>query len=138
MFLLRRIRTSTGCRHRNQAPIPRGTSQAAQVDKPRSYPLPDFGDFFFLLVLNFLLFSNPSFLFSDGSTGWHLVTGRFILDNHVIPHQDLISYTFPGAPWVAYEWLFDLFAAFMERLAGLNGLAVAVSSLIALVILLLY
>lgn len=80
----------------------------------------------------------PTFIFEDGSTGWHLVTGRFILDNHTIPHQDLMSYTFPQAPWVPYEWLSDLITASIERLTGLNGLAVATSFLIALVFLLLY
>lgn len=106
--------------------------------KPRIYPLPDFGDVIFLLVVNLLVFALPHFMLGDGSTGWHLVTGKFILETHRIPTQDLMSYTFPGAPWVAYEWLFDLFAAFTEKLAGLNGLVVACSSIIALVMLLVY
>jgi hypothetical protein len=108
------------------------------VVKPRLYPLPDFGDVIFLLVLNLLVFALPHFMLGDGSTGWHLVTGQSILETHRVPTQDIISYTFPGAPWVAYEWLFDLFAALTEKFAGLNGLVVACSSIIALVMLLVY
>ncbi len=102
------------------------------------YPLPDFGDVIFLLIFYFLLFTVPKFVFGDGSTGWHLVTGQFILNNHIIPHTDLFSYTHPGAPWVAYEWLSDLCAAAAERLAGLNGVAIAASAIIASIFLLLY
>lgn len=108
------------------------------MDKPKLNPLPDFGDVLFLLILNFLLSAVPGFLFSDGSTGWHLVSGQYILRTHSIPHTDLISYTRAGAPWVAYEWLFDVLAAIMTRLGGLNALAVFCSSIIALVFLLVY
>src|ERR1700733_7638338 len=106
--------------------------------KPKSLPLPDLADIIFLLLLQLILYLKQDFIFSDGSTGWHLVCGNFILDQHAIPKTDLFSYTFPGKSWVAYEWLSDLLMAALTRLGGLNLLAVAVSSAIALLFSLLY
>lgn len=101
-------------------------------------PLPDVGDLLFIFVLQLILFLKPAMLFADGSTGWHLVTGNYILDTGKIPHTDLISYTFPDKEWVAYEWLFDLFIAWLVRLGGTNLLAVVLSILIAFVFLMVY
>jgi hypothetical protein len=95
-------------------------------------------DIFFLLILQLVLFLKQDFVFSDGSTGWHLVSGNFMLDQHTIPQTDLFSYTFPGKPWVAYEWLSDLTMAAIVRLGGLDLLAVVVSSAISLLFFLLY
>lgn len=106
--------------------------------KESSLPLPDLSDIIFLLVLQFALFLKPDFLLSDGSTGWHLVTGNYILKNHMIPHNDIISYTFAAKAWVAYEWLADLFMAFLVKYGGLNLLNVVAGSTLALICLLLY
>jgi len=106
--------------------------------KQKMYPLPDIGDILFILVLYIPLFARPNFVFGDGSTGWHLETGEYILNNHVIPHTDIMSYTYPGKAWVAYEWLSDVFMAMVVRLGGLNLLAVLVCSAIAFLFLLLY
>jgi hypothetical protein len=101
-------------------------------------PLPDLADIIFLLVLQLILFLKPDFIFSDGSLGWHLVTGNYILEKHSVPHTDLISYTFPDKPWVAYEWLSDLVMASIMKLGGFNLLAVMVCSSISLLFMLLY
>jgi len=101
-------------------------------------PLPDLADIIFLLVLQLVLFLKPDFVFSDGSLGWHLVSGNYILEKHAVPHTDLISYTFPDKAWVAYEWLSDLIMASLVKLGGFNLLAVAVCSSISLLFMLLY
>src|SRR4030095_4581834 len=84
------------------------------------------------------IFSLPNFVFADGSTGWHLVTGRYIVEKLTVPVTDIFSYTFPHAPWVSYEWLADIILFLPVQIAALNGLALAVSSAIALLFLLLY
>ncbi|MDQ5936667.1 MAG: hypothetical protein QG574_4003, partial [Cyanobacteriota bacterium erpe_2018_sw_21hr_WHONDRS-SW48-000092_B_bin.40] len=86
----------------------------------KANPLPNVGDLLFVGVCQLLLFMRPAFIFSDGSTGWHLATGFYILNKHVIPHQDFLSYTFPGKEWVAYEWLSDLMMAALVKVGGLN------------------
>lgn len=101
-------------------------------------PLPDAGDVIFLIILAFLLFGVPNFVFGDGSTGWHLVTGEHVVRTLSIPRTDLISYTFPDSPWVAYQWLADVIMYLVASWAGLNGLALAVSAAISLLFLLVY
>jgi hypothetical protein len=101
-------------------------------------PLPDLADIMFLLLLQLTLYLKPDFIFSDGSTGWHLYAGDWILNNHQIPHHDLFSHTFPDKAWVAYEWLSDLLMASLVRLGGFNLLAVTVCSCISLLFFLLY
>lgn len=101
-------------------------------------PLPDVGDFIFFFILDLLLVVLPNQLFADGSTGWHLVTGDYILDHAAVPHKDLISYTFADKGWVAYEWLFDLMAAGITRAGGLNLLAVILTCLIGFIFLYVY
>ncbi len=54
---------------------------------------------------------DPDMLFGDGSTGWHIVSGNYILRHHNIPHTDIMSYTFADKALVAYEWLSDVFMA---------------------------
>lgn len=101
-------------------------------------PLPNVGDLLFVGICQLLLFMRPTFVFTDGSTGWHLVTGMTILSSGAIPHTDIMSYTFAGKDWVAYEWLSDLIMALLVKLGGLNLLALAVTTAIASLILCVY
>lgn len=100
--------------------------------------LPNVGDIIFLFLIQIPLFLRPTYVFGDGSTGWHLTTGQWILQNHAVPYKDLISYTHPDAPWVAYEWLSDVLMALAVQLGGLNLLAVCVSCAVGWLIVLLY
>ena len=100
--------------------------------------MPSVGDIIFVLILMLLFVRMPNFIFGDGSTGWHLVTGHYVLDHMQPPRVDLISYSFSDKPWVAYEWLFDAGIALMDKLAGLKLVAVACCSAIAGLFLLLY
>lgn len=115
----------------------------AATEKTKQHPAPDIGDILFLFIIMIPLMVRPTFLFADGSTGWHIVTGDYILKNHAIPHQDIFCYLdkIPGKAdkaWVAYEWLSDAITAFLVQVGGLNLLAVVWSSAIALIFLLLY
>jgi hypothetical protein len=56
----------------------------------------------------FLALSGAQVLLGDGDTGWHIITGKWILANGRVPDQDLFSYTRAGQPWVAWEWLWDV------------------------------
>ncbi len=113
--------------------------QLSKADRIAIWFMPNLGDVIFPLVLVFLFYLRPCFLFGDGSTGWHLVAGEYILKNGV-PHTDLMSYTFPDKHWVAYEWLFDALVALPVQMnqGNLNLLAVCVGCAIASLMLLLY
>lgn len=116
-------------------------SRVAELTGPgpvKRSPLPDGGDIVFLCVFYLLMVVVPDLVLSDGSTGWHLVTGQYIIENLRIPHRDLISYTFPNKAWVPYEWLFDVVAALLVKLGGLKLLALAAAAAIAGLFLALY
>ncbi|HEY9731373.1 MAG TPA: hypothetical protein V6C89_05640 [Drouetiella sp.] len=115
----------------------------ATIEKTKLHPAPDIGDILFLFIIMIPLMVRPTFLFADGSTGWHIVTGQYILQNHAVPHQDLFCYLdkIPGKAdkaWVAYEWLSDTIMAALVQVGGLNLLAVVWSAAIGLIFLLLY
>ncbi|HND67444.1 MAG TPA: hypothetical protein PL112_11635 [Candidatus Obscuribacter sp.] len=119
---------------------PASTSEepAPAAAAAKASPLPNVGDLIFVGVCQLLLFMRPNYIFSDGSTGWHLVSGFHILNQHVIPRSDIFSFTFPGKTWVAYEWLSDAFMAWLVSLGGLNLLASVCAFAIAFLVLSLY
>lgn len=101
-------------------------------------PLPDAGDMLFIFLASLTLFMLPNFLFGDGSTGWHIVTGMHILDTGSIPHSDILTSSHADRPWVAYQWLTDVFMALLVKAGGLNLLAVACSVTISALFLAVY
>ncbi len=62
-------------------------------------------------------------LLADGDTGWHIRTGEYILATRSCPRQDLYSFSKPGEPWFAWEWLADVALALAHRADGLAGVA---------------
>lgn len=96
--------------------------------------IPSFSDCFFLAVLVWLFVAGATgwkALLMDGDTGWHIRTGQYILDHGSIPHQDLFSYSKPGAAWFAWEWLSDVVFALLFGAAGLKGIVLFAGVLIA-------
>ena len=93
--------------------------------------LPSLTDLAFLLpvLILFVAAGGAQYLLRDSDTGWHIQTGKWILENHRVPHADIFSFSKPGAPWFAYEWLWDTIAAWIHSSRGLAGL-VAVSVLL--------
>lgn len=122
--------------HRQDSPA--RVAESTNPGKMKRSPLPDGGDIVFLCIVYLLMAVAPDLVLSDGSTGWHLVTGQYIIENLRIPHRDLISYTFPTKPWVPYEWLFDVVAALLVKFGGLKLLALAAAAAIAGLFLALY
>lgn len=99
--------------------------------------LPSIGDVVFLCIFFWILQSGLGLL-NDGDTGWHIVTGRAIIDTLRIPSADPYSYTMPGTPWTAHEWLAEVIFAGVDRVAGLNGVVVFTAALISLTCFFLY
>jgi len=58
----------------------------------------------------------------DLDMGWHLATGRYVVQHHVVPSTDVLSYTSPEAQWIyppfAGVLLYGIFSAF-----GYKGLS---------------
>lgn len=102
---------------------------------------PSFSDCFFVAILTWLFICGASgwkSLLMDGDTGWHIRAGEYILQHHSVPHQDLFSFSRPGAPWFAWEWLSDVLFAALFHVGGLKAIvlfAAVVISVYATVIL---
>ena len=102
-------------------------------------PLPDVGDIIFLAMIFLTLFLRSTFVFGDGSTGWHLAVGDYVLKHGGPPKIDFLSWSVPADhPWVAYEWLSDTIMAALVNTGGTKLLGVIVCSAIALLFFLIY
>ena len=89
---------------------------------------PSIADCFSAALLIWLFASGPygwMGLLGDGDTGWHIRTGEYILDSGKVPSADFFSYTKPGEPWFAWEWLSAVFMGALHRFAGLKGVVLA-------------
>ena len=98
--------------------------------------IPSLSDLFFVALLLWLFAGSTGGgwegLLADADVGWHIRTGEYILDNWTVPHQDLYSFSKPGEPWYAWEWLTDVVDALLFRWAGLKGVVLAAGVLLAL------
>lgn len=96
--------------------------------------LPSFSDCFFIALFVWLFVSGHGFesLLSDADIGWHIRTGDWILTNHTVPTHDLFSFSKPGAPWFAWEWLSDVIFALLFRTAGFKGVVLFAGVVIGL------
>src|ERR1035441_9125106 len=94
--------------------------------------LPSLADFAFLMPIAYLFarMNGVKTLLGDCDTGWHIRTGEWIIANGRVPLRDVFSFTKPGAPWFAWEWLSDVLFARLNALGGL--MAVVLFSLLLL------
>ena len=85
--------------------------------------LPSLADFAFLMPIAFLFgrMEGVKTLLSDCDTGWHIRTGEWIIANGWVPMRDIFSFSKPGAPWFAWEWLSDVLFAKLNALGGLQA-----------------
>jgi len=92
---------------------------------------------FFAVVL-FGIFDMASRNVTDPDVWWHLKTGQFIAEHGSVPHADLFSYTRAGQPWVAHEWLSELFIYELQRTAGSTGLILTFAAIVCATFFLLF
>jgi len=102
--------------------------------------LPSMADFAFLMPIVFLFgrMDGATTLLGDCDAGWHIRTGQWILANRRVPTSDLFSFSKPGQPWYAWEWLSDIIWAWLVAHGGLALLCLFVSVLLAATFSLLY
>ncbi len=102
--------------------------------------LPSFADFAFLAPIAFLFgrMEGLHTLLGDGDTGWHIRTGQWILSHGTVPTTDPFSFTKPGEPWFAWEWLSDVVLALLHRVGGLQAVGIFGILMVCAVFTLLY
>ncbi|MBI3536245.1 MAG: hypothetical protein HY070_01585 [Chloroflexi bacterium] len=86
----------------------------------------------FTAILFLAVFVMSAREIQDPDFWWHLRTGQFILETQTIPHSDIYSFTRAGAPWIAHEWLSEVFIYALYRLAGFPALILIFSAIITL------
>ncbi len=59
-----------------------------------------------------------AFQIANTSIGWHLASGRFIIEHHAFLRADPFTFTAAGTPWINHEWLFQVVAAAADFLGG--------------------
>lgn len=87
-------------------------------------------------VFLLLLWLGPRLL-NDPDTYWHIVLGRWIVENGAFPHADPFSHTMIGAPWIAKEWLSQLLYAQAYAAGGWGGVVLLAAAAVALALYLL-
>ncbi len=102
--------------------------------------MPSFTDFAFLMPIVFLFgrMNGLKTLLGDCDTGWHIRTGEWITANHWVPARDIFSFSKPGDPWFAWEWLSDVLFAWMNAHGGLRALVVFAILLLCITFTLLF
>lgn len=59
---------------------------------------------------------------SDPDMGWHIATGRYVVQHHRIPSTDILSYTAAGKPWI-YPPFGGVLLYLIYKVAGCIGLS---------------
>ena len=68
---------------------------------------------------------------TDPDVWWHLRAGEWIAQHHAVPHTDPFSAFSAGKPWAAYSWLYDLLIFRLFQHAGLVGIMIYSTLLVA-------
>lgn len=79
-----------------------------------------------------LMVGGRSRFFQDPGTFWHVATGNQIFELGFI-RADPFTFTFPGTPWVPYQWLGECLMAVLDRVGGFDLLLVVTATVIAAV-----
>jgi hypothetical protein len=58
----------------------------------------------------------------DPDTYWHIAVGRWIIQHRAVMHQDVFSFSMPGAPFLPPEWLAEVLIAWIYDHFGWTGL----------------
>jgi len=102
--------------------------------------LPSLTDVAFLLPIVFLFapMDGVKSMLGDGDTGYHIRAGEWILQNGSVPYRDMFSFTKPGEPWYAWEWLWEAAFAWLHQRGGMAWVVLASILVIAMTFALLF
>jgi len=81
-------------------------------------------DIFFAVIILWSFMADPAGwqrLLIDGDTAFHIRIGDYILNHRQVPHQDVFSFSVPGQPWYAFEWLSEVAYALVHSVWALKG-----------------
>lgn len=86
---------------------------------------------FFIALTTYLPLTDPDYF-------WHLITGEYIVNQRMLPRQDIFSFTMADHPWVLHEWLFQVILFLIFKPFGTIGIKIFTASIALLSIHVLY
>ncbi len=91
-------------------------------------------------ILIFFVLATVLFLrvLFDTDFGWHIMVGRYIWDNHMIPPTDIFTFSAPDYPYVYHSWLSETWLYLTYSWAGLWGVTIFYAIIGALILLLMF
>ena len=96
-----------------------------------NYLFPSIKDAFFVATLLASSIQGHMMLNADGEQWHHITIGTYIAENCTIPTTDIFSHTMYGEILVPHEWLSQLIFSRVHFFAGLNGIVLLISLIIA-------
>ncbi|QND58558.1 hypothetical protein [Mesorhizobium huakuii] len=76
-------------------------------------------------------------ILQDPDNWWQVKVGLDFLQNRTFPALDPYSYTFAGQPWIAKEWLGQVFLALAYSAGGWNGVVTLIIATVGLTVFLM-
>jgi hypothetical protein len=61
-------------------------------------------------------------LLRDSQTGYHIRVGEYVMQKGEVPQTDFMSFTMPGRPFYAWEWLAGIGSAKLHQWGGLRAI----------------
>ncbi|HLW84196.1 MAG TPA: hypothetical protein VKR60_03215 [Candidatus Sulfotelmatobacter sp.] len=92
----------------------------------------------FVAVVFLGIFAMAAHSVGDPDVWWHLKTGELIAQTKSVPRTDSFSFTRAGYPWIAHEWLTELFIYGIYRVGGLGGLLVVFALIVSVAFFLVF
>jgi hypothetical protein len=95
----------------------------------------------YLLILIITIFVGAllgTFQIANTSVGWHLASGRWMVEHHAFLRADPFTFTAVGAPWIDHEWFFQVVAAGAHAIGGAPLLAALRAFCVGILALLLF
>ena len=102
------------------------------------YLLPRFRDFIFIVIFVGTLLLGSRMMNTDSDLGRDIALGNFILENHQIPSQNLLSFTKPGQSRPPYEWLAEVLFSTSHRLLNFDGVVLLTALVISTAFVIVY
>ena len=93
--------------------------------------LPRLQDIFFIALFAAILLLGNRMLNLDGDLPRHLLFGKYILENRVVPNTEPFIYPYEGRHYVSHEWLVQVIYYLVYSAVGLKGLVLLAAILLA-------
>lgn len=86
------------------------------------------------IVFSVLVFIAASYkVTGDDDFFWHLATGKYIIENGVVPNTDIFGFATQGVEWIPFEWGWDVLTYGLYNIAGYNTILVFRSIIFVLI-----